>query len=319
MYKIVFAGTPDFAVPSLQACLESSHEVCAVYTQKDRPKGRGQILTPSPIKKLAESADIPVHTPLNFKDPDVIATLAAYKPDLIIVVAYGMILPQAVLDIPVLTCLNVHASLLPRWRGAAPVQAAIIAGDSETGVSIQRMVLGLDEGDVMLEKRTGIEPEETAKDLMERLAELGGEALVQALDQLDLGTAKFIPQDPNSVTMTRKIRKQDGRLDWSLDPSALRRHVRAMNSWPGASTHLPGGKALTVLALKESSSTNEPPGTFLGGPGFRVACGKGSATGSNSVDLLQVKPAGKSAMDGAAFLRGSRLTPGDLLGAETTS
>jgi methionyl-tRNA formyltransferase len=271
------------------------------------------------VAELANAHSIPLLQPNGLKEPGTLAELRALDPEILVVASYGEILNREALDLAPHGALNIHGSCLPRWRGAAPVQAAIIAGDSETGVSIQRMVLGLDEGDVMLEKRTGIEPEETAKDLMERLAELGGEALVQALDQLDLGTAKFIPQDPNSVTMTRKIRKQDGRLDWSLDPSALRRHVRAMNSWPGASTHLPGGKALTVLALKESSSTNEPPGTFLGGPGFRVACGKGSATGSNSVDLLQVKPAGKSAMDGAAFLRGSRLTPGDLLGAETTS
>jgi len=317
--RTLFLGSPPFATAVLRQLLGSKHPVIGIVTPKSKVQRRGRAQAASPVAELANAHSIPLLQPNGLKEPGTLAQLRALDPEILVVASYGEILNQEALDLAPHGALNIHGSCLPRWRGAAPVQAAIMAGDSETGVSIQRMVLGLDEGDVMLEKRTSIEPEEAAKDLMERLAELGGEALVQALDQLDLGTATFIPQDPSSVTMTRKIRKQDGRFDWSLDPSTLRRHVRAMNSWPGASTHLPGGRVLTVLALEESSPTNEPPGTFLGGPGFRVACGKDPATGSNSVNLLQVKPAGKSAMDGAAFLRGSKLTPGDRLGAETTS
>ena len=292
MYKIVFAGTPDFAVPSLQACLESSHEVCAVYTQKDRPKGRGQILTPSPIKELAESADIPVHTPLNFKDPDVIATLNAYKPDLIIVVAYGMILPQSVLDIPVLTCLNVHASLLPRWRGAAPINHALMAGDSDTGVSIMQLVAKLDAGAVYHKATCAIKKTDTAADLYNALAVLGAEALRYTLDVLLPQQYIPIEQDQAKVTYAHKLSKVDGRVNFSLSATQIMLNFRGLQPWPGCYfTH--GKLQIKVHAMLETGiESGLLPGTIIswGESGLELA------TATYNIIISKLQLPGKKAV-----------------------
>lgn len=311
--RILFLGSPPFATAVLRHLLASEHQVVGVVTPRSKARRRGQQETIGPVAALAEEHGVTLLQPKGLRDPETLQALRTLNPEVLAVASYGEILNEEALRLAPNGALNVHGSCLPRWRGAAPVQAAIQAGDLETGVSIQRMVLGLDEGDVLLEKRTPIQTTETAGELMLRLAELGGSALVEALDQLVAKTAKFTPQDPAAVTMTRKIKKADGRLDWSLGPINLERFVRAMSPWPGATTRLPDGRTLTVLELEPTTGSGLA-GTFLGGADLRIACGNGG----QAVTLLQVKPEGKSAMAGDAFLRGSKLTAGDLLGKEPT-
>lgn len=260
-YRIVFAGTPAFALPSLQACIDSEHEVCAVYTQKDRPKGRGQVLTPSPIKVLAQQAQIPVHTPDSCKDPDVIRVLSAYKPDILIVVAYGMLLPQSVLDIPRLTCLNVHASLLPRWRGAAPINHAIMAGDTETGVSIMQVVKALDAGPVYMTRRYEMIASDTAVTVYDTLAALGAEALIETLTDFSVLTPKA--QDPALVTYAHKLQKSDGLIDFTVSAIMIERRLRGLQPWPGCFFWLRDEPIKVHDAVAIEQSDKSPPGTIV--------------------------------------------------------
>lgn len=308
--RTLFLGSPPFATAVLRQLLASQHEVVGVVTPKSRTQRRGLKHEHGPVADLALKHGLPLLQPKGLKTQEALDQLSVLNPEVLVVASYGEILNQEVLSLAPHGALNVHGSCLPRWRGAAPVQAAILAGDEETGVSVQRMVLALDEGDVMLEKRTSLGSQETAGELLERLAELGGKALVEAVDQLAEGSAVFTAQDPSKATMTRKIKKHDGLIDWSLEGLALTRHVRAMSPWPGAITRLPDGRSLTVLALEVTSADDALPGTFLGGPEFLVACGDGT------VNLLQVKPAGKGAMTGRAFLRGARLLAKSRLGQE---
>lgn len=232
-YNIVFAGTPTFALPSLQACLDSHHNVCAVFTQPDKKSGRGQQRTPSPVKTLALSYDVPVHTPPHFKEHDSVAMMAQYQPDILVVVAYGMILPKSVLAIPQVECLNVHASLLPRWRGAAPINHAILAGDAETGVSIMRVVPALDAGPVYTMATCTIDDVATTESLYTQLAHLGADALLDVLNHAL--PAKRIPveQSEEGITYAGKIQKTDGLIHWSTPADILMRLMRAMQPWPG--------------------------------------------------------------------------------------
>jgi methionyl-tRNA formyltransferase len=232
--RIVFAGTPDFALASLAALVEEGRRPVAVLTQPDRPAGRGKKLTASPVKQYAVQQGIPVQQPVTLRDEQAAARLAELEPDVLIVAAYGLILPQAVLDIPTHGCLNVHASILPRWRGAAPVQAAILAGDSQTGISLMAMTAGLDCGPVFHIETLDIGPEETAGELHDRLAALGGAALVSHLDAILGGELEAIPQDDEQATYAPKIDKQDARIDWTLAAHELVRRVRAYNPFPGA-------------------------------------------------------------------------------------
>lgn len=238
--KIIFAGTPEFAVPTLRMLLASEHEVCAVYTQPDRPAGRGRKLTPSPVKALALSAGVPVLQPESLKTPEAIAAMQAFEADLLIVVAFGMILTQAVLDIPKLGCLNVHGSILPRWRGAAPIHRAIMAGDSETGVTIMRIVRKLDAGDMLHKEYLPIGVHDTSSDVHDKLAELGAIGMQKVLVQIMDGTLQAEVQDETLVTYAEKLQKQEAELDWSLTAVQLDRQVRGLNPWPVAQTLLKG-------------------------------------------------------------------------------
>ena len=275
--KIMFAGTPEFAATQLQALLGSRHQVIACYTQPDRPAGRGRKLTPSPVKALALEHGIPVYQPLNFKQADDVETLRALNADIMVVVAYGLILPQSVLDAPRLGCINVHASLLPRWRGAAPIQRAIAAGDSESGVTIMQMDKGLDTGAMLLKATTPISQDDTGGSLHDRLAQIGAPALLETLDQLAAGTAQPEIQDDSLATYAHKLSKEEGKLDWSRPAVELHNLIRAFNPWPVTHTTLEGETLRVWKAERQTGNHQSPPGTLLEATkdGITVATGEG--------------------------------------------
>ena len=274
--RIVFAGTPEFALASLTALVDAGHSVVAAYTQPDRPAGRGRRVTASPVKRFAEERGIVVLQPETFRDEAAVAEFAALQPDVLVVAAYGLILPQNVLDVPTHGCLNVHASLLPRWRGAAPIQAAIISADETTGVSLMRMTAGLDCGPVFSESVTAIGKEESAGELHDRLAVLGGELLVKDLSKILRGDISPVAQDESLVTYAGKIQKQDAELDWTLSADELRRRIRAYNPVPGAFFF--AGNQVRVKAWQASVVTgiDALPGTFVqyDTDGIVIACGR---------------------------------------------
>ena len=276
--RIVFAGTPEFAVPCLRAAA-SRGEVVAVYTQPDRPAGRGRGLTPSPVKLEALQRGIPVHQPEHFRSAESRAALRALKPDVMVVVAYGLILPQSVLDIPEHGCWNVHASLLPRWRGAAPIQRAIEAGDTRTGVCLMRMEKGLDTGPVLLAQALDIGPAETGGQLHDRLAELGAKVLSDALGLLR-ATIQLPahPQPAEGVTYARKLDKAEAKLDWAQPAMVLANKVRAFNPWPVAEAQLAGERVRIHAAVALEEAHAAAPGTVLraGRDGIDIACGEGA-------------------------------------------
>ncbi len=315
--RVVFLGSPPFATSVLERVAASAHTLVGLVTPPDRPKGRGQKTESSPLADFARARSIPVLQPATTKDAEFVERLRALTPDVLLVASYGEILRRDVLELAPHGALNVHASLLPRWRGASPIQAAILAGDAETGVSVQRMVLALDEGDVLIEKRTPIDAHENAGELLLRLAVLGGEAAVEALDTLANGRAHFTPQDPARATYARKIPKERGTIDWTR--SAEEPHAtRAFTPWPGARTRAPdsgsrtrvGEQELTVLQARIAADpTQAPPGTLLDPATALVA------TGAGALELQRVKPAGKGAMDARDWLRGARLPSGARFGA----
>ncbi|WP_220815837.1 methionyl-tRNA formyltransferase [Pseudomonas paralcaligenes] len=274
--RIIFAGTPEFAAQHLQALLDAGREIIAVYTQPDRPAGRGQKLMPSPVKQLALQHDIAVYQPQTLRDPAAQAELAALKPDLMVVVAYGLILPQVVLDTPRLGCINSHASLLPRWRGAAPIQRAIEAGDASSGVTVMQMEAGLDTGPMLLKVTTTITADDTGGSLHDRLAELGSQAVVEAVGKLAAGELRGEVQDDSLATYAHKLNKDEARLDWSRPAVELERLVRAFNPWPICHSTL-NGEALKVHAA-EPGEGRGAPGTVLAADktGLTVACGDGA-------------------------------------------
>lgn len=275
--RVVFAGTPDFSVPCLEACRASGAEVVAVYTQPDRPAGRGRKLTPSPVKQAALDAGIPVEQPEALKSEAARATLAAYAPDLMVVVAYGLILPRKVLSIPRLGCWNVHASLLPRWRGAAPIQRAILAGDAESGVDLMQMDAGLDTGPVLLERRTPISPEDTGGTLHDRLAALGADVLADGLARVMAGESLLPrPQPEDGVTYAHKLDKAEARLDFTRPAIELERQVRAFDPWPVAEGDV-NGETLRIWAARAIDG-HGAPGSVLGmsREGIDIACGEGA-------------------------------------------
>lgn len=305
--RTLFLGSPPFATPVLERLLASSHEVVGVVTTPDRRAGRGRGLQRNPVAALADAAQRPLLQPEGLREPSAVQWLRDQEPEVLAVASYGELLRTEVLELAPHGALNVHGSCLPRWRGASPVQAALLAGDEETGITIQRMVLELDAGDVLVERRTAIGPRETAGELAARLAPLGGEALVEALDAVGSGEARATPQDPEQVTLCRKVPKEAGVMDFALGPEQLDRHVRAMSPWPGASTTLPDGRRLVVLELEPAEAIG-PAGQVLEGPGLTVG------TGTGAVRLRRLKPAGKGAMEDEAFLRGTSLPAGTLLG-----
>ncbi|TFH87007.1 methionyl-tRNA formyltransferase [Billgrantia azerbaijanica] len=316
--RVIFAGTPEFAAASLTALLDSRHSVIAVYTQPDRPAGRGRRLTESPVKRLAGQHDLPVFQPTTLKSAEVQAELAAHAADVMVVVAYGLILPRAVLDIPPLGCLNVHASLLPRWRGAAPIQRAIEAGDAESGVTIMQMDEGLDTGDMLLVRRTPITAATTGGELHDTLARLGGEALVAALDALAEGRLPATPQPEQGVTYAAKLSKAEAELDFTCPAAELAARVRAFNPWPVAWSAL-GDSRLRLLmaeaATRHEDEDAEPPGTLLepDGEALRIACG---ARGDEVLRVTRAQLPGGKPLPARDLLnaRGERLAPGRRLG-----
>lgn len=305
--RVVFLGSPPFATRALEHLLAAHrHTVAAVVTKPDKPAGRGKKTSPSPLVELSRARGIEVLQPATAKDPVFVARLRELAPDVIAVASYGEILRAAVLDLPRQGCLNVHASLLPRWRGASPIQAALLAGDHETGVSIQRMVLALDEGDVLLERRTPIGARENSGQLFERLSDLGGAALVDALDLLDSGRAHFTPQDAAHATYCRKISKENGVIDWSRPALELERLVRAYTPWPGARCTTSNGVEMAVVdAIARELTTPAEPGTLVDArDALVVACGGGALA------IERVKPAGKGVMEALAWQRGARVELG---------
>lgn len=274
--RIVFAGTPEFAAEHLKALLGTQHQVIAVYTQPDRPAGRGHKLMPSPVKQLAVEHGIAVYQPATLRAPEAQAELAALQPDLMVVVAYGLILPQVVLDTPRLGCINSHASLLPRWRGAAPIQRAVQAGDSESGVTVMQMEAGLDTGPMLLKVTTPITATDTGGSLHDRLAVLGSQAVIQAVDALAAGTLTGEMQDDSLANYAHKLNKDEARLDWSRPAVELERLVRAFNPWPVCHSTL-NGEPLKVLAATLGEGSGQP-GQILAASkdGLTVACGEGA-------------------------------------------
>lgn len=308
--RLVFAGTPEFAAEHLKALLDSRHQVIAVYTQPDRPAGRGQKLMPSPVKQLAVAHGIPVLQPPTLRDPAAQAELKALGADLMVVVAYGLILPQAVLDLPRLGCINSHASLLPRWRGAAPIQRAIEAGDSESGVTVMQMEAGLDTGPMLLKVSTPITDDDTGGTLHDRLAILGAQAVVQAIDALADGALTGDVQDDSLATYAHKLSKDEARIDWTRPAVELERLIRAFNPWPICHSTL-NGETLKIHAARLGEGQGEP-GRILEASkeGLTVACGEGAL----SLTRLQL-PGGKSLGFGDLYnSRREQFAPGLVLG-----
>ncbi len=302
--RLIFAGTPDFAVPSAQAVSAAGYPLVAVYTQPDRPAGRGRRLQVGPMKAWAAAAGIPVYQPATLRDPAVQAELASLAPDLLIVAAYGLILPPAVLAIPRWGCINVHASLLPRWRGAAPIQRALLAGDAESGVCIMRMEAGLDTGPVFAQARCPITPGMTGGDLHERLAMLGAETLRATLPDVLAGRLTPEPQDEARATYAPKLEKSEAELDWSRPASELERRVLAFNPYPVAQTRLDDGRTLRIRrAQAELESCAAPAGSVV----REASDGIVVAAGSGVLRLTEVQLPGGRSLPVAAFLNAHRL------------
>ncbi len=302
--RVVFMGSPDFSVPVLDALVAAGHEIACVYCQPPRPAGRGKKDRPTPVQARAEELGLPVRHPVSLKGAEEQAEFAALNADIAVVVAYGLILPQAVLDAPAKGCLNIHASLLPRWRGAAPIHRAIMAGDAETGVCIMQMEAGLDTGPVLLERRIEIGAEETTGELHDRLSALGAQAITEALEQIDTLSAQTQPEA--GVTYAAKIDKAEARIDWSRDASDIDRQIRGLSPFPGAWSMI-NGRRVKLLRSRASLGSGDA-GSVLSG--LTVACGTGS------VEITQVQPEGKGRMSSEDFLRGTPLPKGSTLGEE---
>lgn len=300
--NIVFAGTPDFAAVALQSLIDEGHQISAVYCQPDRPKGRGKKLIAGPVKQLAEANQIVVEQPLNFKQPESVERLRSYQPDLMIVVAYGLLLPVEVLNIPQYGCVNIHGSILPRWRGAAPIQRAIESGDSQTGVTIMQMDEGLDTGNMLLKQLCPITAEETGHSLHDKLAKIGGEAINQFLADFDPGF-EGQKQDDSEANYAHKLSKSEAKINWQLAATKIERQIRAFNAWPVSFTHV-GEKRLRIWQAKLSSNASKAlPGTVvnLSKQGIEVVCGD-----QQTILLTLLQPDGSKAMDAAALLNARR-------------
>jgi methionyl-tRNA formyltransferase len=300
--RVVFFGTPDFAVPTLEALLDSHHAVVGVVTQPDRPRGRGHRVSESPAKRLALARGVPVLQPDRLKDESFLASLRAWSADAGVVAAYGKILPAAVLEAPALGLINVHASLLPRHRGAAPVHRAVIAGDGETGVSIMRVVQALDAGGVFATAVRPIGPDDTSADVEYDLAQLGAALLLEVLGQLASGTAVEVPQNDSAATYAHRLRKEEGLIDWRAPAAAIHNQVRGLQPWPMAWTSL-GGRRLIVIrtrAVPDATDSGRPPGSLLHlvKDAFRIQ------TGSGLLDVITVQPEGRRAMTARDFAAG---------------
>lgn len=309
--RIIFAGTPDFAATALAALIKSKHQVVAVYTQPDRPAGRGRKLRASPVKEVALENKIPVLQPDNLKHPESQAVLRSFNADVMVVAAYGLILPQIVLDIPRLGCLNIHASLLPRWRGAAPIQRAIAAGDKESGITIMQMNAGLDTGDILQLATCPIKDDDTGGSLHDRLAEIGASAILQTLNDLDNNNIKPIPQDDSLATYAHKLDKKEAQINWQNSAVEIERLIRAFNPWPVAFTLLNEKPLRIWQAQALTQTTDAEAGTVISSnkKGIDISCGEGV------LRILKLQPSGSKAMDVASFMNGhaKELTPDYIL------
>lgn len=309
--RIIFAGTPDFAARHLDALLSSGHQIVGVFTQPDRPAGRGNKLTPSPVKVLAEQQQLPVFQPKSLRPEENQHLVADLNADVMVVVAYGLILPKAVLDMPRLGCINVHGSLLPRWRGAAPIQRSLWAGDSETGVTIMQMDVGLDTGDMMYKIACPIEADDTSASLYDKLAQLGPQGMLTTLQQMAEGSAKREVQDESLVTYAEKLSKEEARLDWSLPAVQLERCIRAFNPWPVSYFTIDDQPVKVWQATVLEQNANAEPGTIVHADkhGIQVATVEGI------LNLTQLQPAGKKPMSAQDLLNSRRewFSPGNRL------
>lgn len=308
--RIVFMGTPEFAVPSLEALLRTDDQMVGVVSQPDRPKGRGQQLVAPPVKLVAERAGIPVLQPLKIRTPEFLQALSDWKPDLIAVAAYGRILHTPILRLPPMGCVNVHGSLLPKYRGAAPVQWAVINGETETGITTMLMDEGMDTGAMLLQERLAIMPDDTTGTLAPRLAELGGRLLVETIAQLKAGTLIPKKQDDGQATMAPLLKKEDGLIDWTMKATALAHRVRGLSPWPGAYTFLGEERWNIWKAVSTGEATTEKPGTI-------VSVGKQSilvATGQSLLEVREIQTANSRRMSVSQFLTGHKVTAGTQLG-----
>ena len=321
MSKVVFMGTPDFASGILEALIGSEYHVSAVFTQPDRPKGRGKSIEMSPVKETALKAGIDVYQPLKIRGPENKELLRKLQPDFIVVAAFGQIIPQSILDIPRFGCLNVHASLLPAWRGAAPIQWSIICGDRETGVTIMRMNAGLDTGDIISERKVEIRPDETGGSLFDRLMPVGAGLLLETMRKIEAGEAVYTPQPETSTTpYASMLTKKSGLIDWTKSAEQIERSVRGLSPWPGTYT-FEHGKMLKVWKAEASAEASKEEACPRSGeepvPGTIVKAAKKDLfvqTGKGILSLLEVQPEGKKRMSADAYLRGYRPEEGEVLG-----
>ena len=314
--RLVFMGTPDFATASLEALLKSGHSVVGIVTQPDRPKGRGNILTPSPVKLLAQREQISLLQPLKMKDPEFFHALAGWKPDLIAVAAFGRILPPMILSLPLLGCINVHGSILPKYRGAAPIQWAIINGETEIGVTTMLMDEGMDTGAILLQETIPITPDDTVGTLSPRLAELGGNLLVETITRLKAGTLIPRPQDSSRATLAPLLKKEDGIIDWALPATALANRIRGLAPWPGAYTTVAGGDRWTIWRARKV------PGSVTKAPGVIVAVTHEAihvATGDGILAVMELQAANSRRMAVSQYLAGHPVAVGLQLGGPALS
>jgi methionyl-tRNA formyltransferase len=302
-------GTPEFSVPSLEALLKSDDQVVGVVTQPDRPKGRGQEVIPSPVKAICERANIPVLQPLKMKDPEFLSALQAWTPDVIAVTAFGRILPPVILTLPPRGCINVHGSLLPKYRGAAPVQWAVIRGEHETGITTMLMDEGMDTGAMLLQERVAIHPDDTAGMLAPRLAAVGGRLLIETLRQLKAGTLRPQPQDHLLATMAPLLKKEDGLIDWTLPAKDIANRVRGLSPWPGAYTSVNGERWILWRVAAREESPSKTAGTITKITKDRIEV----ATGGGILHILEIQPSNSRRMTMAQYLSGHRLTEGTAL------
>lgn len=308
--RIIFMGTPDFAVGTLEALVNAGHEVVLAVTQPDKPQGRKQILIAPPVKQTAEKLGIPVYQPKRVRESEALALLRSYEPELIVVAAFGQILPKELLDMPQYGCINVHASLLPKYRGAAPIQWAILNGDAVTGVTIMRMDVGLDTGDMIAKAEVAITPQDTGGSLFDRLAETGAKLCVETIPSIVDGTAVYTPQDEQAATKVGQISKKDGLIDFTRSAAAIECQIRGLNPWPSAYTSL-AGKTLKIWSAQVSDrQTEAQPGTVVLVEKDRF----GVQTGEGVLICTEVQLEGKKRMSAADFLRGNALTAGSRLG-----
>ena len=299
--KILFMGTPDFAVPSLKALVENGHEVCGVFCQPDKPKNRGMKLQFPPVKEYAVTQNIPVFQPVKMRDGTALATIRELAPELIVVAAYGRILPNDILECPPKGCINVHSSLLPAYRGAAPINWAILNGDKETGVTIMHMAEELDAGDIILQECTPISEEENAEELYTRLADMGAQLLLRAVEQIGDGSAQCTPQEADKVTLAPMLSREMSAMDWNRPAKELHDQVRGLISWPMAVTELDGVRCKVWRSRVCGETTGKPAGAIVQADkkGLKVACGGGTV-----LQLLEIQPDGKKRMEATAFLLG---------------